>query len=130
MCCYDSEHTHAIDCDTGEPFFQTKINEYDEKINILPSYPIGLTAQALVSFVPTGQASINKVKSDVANTLTWNAPATYQGDITSMIVWLDEVSIDGYGDTLAFTDAWKLAEKGLSTSGNLTDCEPGCRVVD
>ena len=113
FCCYNDDYTQALDCDTGEPFFETEVNEFEETINILPSICGDIGLQAVVSFRQTGTTGTEKFLTNVKNRVSWNAPATYPGDIVSMSVWLSEVKIDGLGNKDTFIDAWRSGAKSI-----------------
>jgi len=115
FCCVNDAENQVIDCDTLQPLFSTRTNDYDENINILPSYP-AITTQALLNFRPTGDTGSSQYRENVQNIVTWNAPATYPPGIVSMEVYLKQVSITGSGIKTAFTDAWKTAS---NSNGNL-----------
>lgn len=114
FCCYNEAETRAVDCDTNQPLYQTTTNADGETVNVLPADLVPL--QALLTFAPQGQAGSPEFFTTVANTVTWNAPASYPSGITSMSVWLDSVKMDGAGTKTVFENGWKAAVKSDATT--------------
>lgn len=108
FCCTNLEETRVIDCDTQEPLYNTKINNYGETINILPTDLIPM--EAMLTFYSQGSPSPPaEFRQSVINTVTWNSPASYPSPITSTAVWLESVSIDGVGTKTEFVNKWLSA---------------------